>query len=266
MIIDFHTHAFPDLLAPRAMSSLQEKIKTVPNTNGTVSDFINQMDKWGVDRSVVCNIATNPRQTEKVNNFAIYVNENYSDRLTALGSINPGLTNIPEEFERLAKNNIPGIKIHPDYMEYDIDSPEFDMIFDCAAEHNMFIITHAGFDVCSPRKVWASPQKIANRLNRSPDTVLIAAHFGGNMMWDEVIRNLAGKDIYIDTSMCTLSRLPVEKAMEIISKHASDKILFGSDCPWCSPKDIKEYMETLPLSDGILEKIFHKNAEKLLNK
>ena len=54
MLIDFHTHAFPDALAPRAMSSLGERVDFTPTSDGTVSGLIKSMDEDGVDISVVC--------------------------------------------------------------------------------------------------------------------------------------------------------------------------------------------------------------------
>ena len=264
MLIDFHTHAFPDALAPRAIPSLQEKINVEPETDGTVGDLLAKMDEWGVSRAVICNIATNPRQNVKVNDFAISTLREHGDRLVPLGSINPGFPSISEEMVRLKQNGIRGIKIHPDYMEYEIDSPAFDEIFDVAAELGMFIVTHAGFDVCSPEKIWASPDRIVRRIARSPKTDLVCAHFGGNMLWDEVIEKLCGDRIYIDTSLCTVSKLPRDKAVKLLTKHSPDKILFGSDCPWCSSRETFEYVDSLQLSDDLKEKIYYKNAEKLI--
>jgi len=128
----------------------------------------------------------------------------------------------------------------------------------------MFIVTHAGFDVCSPKKIWASPDRIAQRVKSSPRTTLVCAHFGGNMLWDEVIEKLCGDKIYIDTSLCTVSKMPKETATRLLLAHSPDKILFGSDCPWCSSMETFEYIDSLPISDDLKEKIYYKNSEKLI--
>ena len=171
---------------------------------------------------------------------------------------------ISDEMKRLHDSGIRGIKIHPDYMEYEIDSPDFDEIFDTAADLDMFIVTHAGFDVCSPNKIWASPDAILKRCEKSPNTKLICAHFGGNMLWDEVSNKLCGKNIYIDTSLCTVSKLPRDDAKKILLRHNPDMILFGSDCPWCSPTEIFEYIDSLSIGDDLKEKIYYKNALNLI--
>ena len=37
MLIDFHTHVFPDALAPRAIASLAAQAGETPSTDGTVA-------------------------------------------------------------------------------------------------------------------------------------------------------------------------------------------------------------------------------------
>ncbi|MBQ4111618.1 MAG: hypothetical protein IJD38_02360, partial [Clostridia bacterium] len=87
-IIDFHTHVFPDALAPRAIAQLTVNAAAsgyTPLTDGTVAGLLDSMSKAGISRSVICNIATNPRQMKKVNDFAISLLED--PRLIPLGSV-----------------------------------------------------------------------------------------------------------------------------------------------------------------------------------
>jgi predicted TIM-barrel fold metal-dependent hydrolase len=264
-LIDFHTHAFPDKLAERALGTLAAKVRMTPETDGSIAGLLAHMNNSGVTRSVVCNIATNARQMTKVNDFAIETKNLYADRLTPLGSIHPEAENRSEEIERLHNAGIPGLKLHPDYMGFRIDDCIYDEIFDTSAEMGMFIMIHAGFDVYSPGKVWAPPDAVLNRLARSPKTTLICAHYGGNMMWSEVEEKLLGKNIYIDTSMGSAEGLSREQAVRMFGKHDSDRILFGSDCPWANQKTTFDYLDSLPLSADLKEKIFFKNASKLLS-
>lgn len=264
MLIDFHTHAFPDALAERALSSLAAAIELEPYTDGTVSSLIERMNEWGVDRAVICNIATNPKQTVNVNNFAIETKEKYGGRVIPLGSVHPAYTDPAAEIKRLHDAGIAGLKIHPDYMSVMIDDPSFDIIFGTAAEYDMFIVTHAGFDVYSPNKIWAPPQAISNRLEKSPGTKLICAHFGGYTLWDDVEKLLIGKDVYIDMSLCVLGKLDKSQAARMILNHDPDKLLFATDCPWTSVPETREYIESLEISEEIKENIYYKNALRLL--
>ncbi len=264
MLIDFHTHAFPDKLAERALGTLAAKVRMTPETNGSIAGLLAHMDNCGVDRSVVCNIATNAKQMTNVNNFAIETLKLHGDRLTPLGSIHPAADRQSEEIERLHNAGIAGLKLHPDYMGYRIDDRIYDEIFCTAAEYGMFIIIHAGFDVYSPAKVWAPPEAVAKRLALSPKTTLICAHFGGNMMWNEVEDKLLGKNLFIDTSMGPIEGLSREQAVRMFHKHDSSRILFGSDCPWGNQKTTFDFVNSLPISTELKEKIFFKNAYALL--
>lgn len=264
MLIDFHTHAFPDNLAPRAMAALSQPIHVPPFTDGTLDGLDALMRASGVDRSVICNIATNARQTENVNTFAIETMTKRGDRFTPLGSLHPDYPEPEREIARLRAAGIPGLKLHPDYMGFFIDDPAFDEIFSLAASYGMFIVIHAGFDVYSPDRIHATPERIRRRMERSPETVLVAAHYGGNAMYDEVESRLIGRDLYIDTSLGKLMRLDPAQAARMLMKHDGEQILFGSDCPWASPLETFRWIDALPLPTGRKENLYFKNAVRLL--
>ena len=59
--------------------------------------------------------------------------------------------------------------------------------------------------------------------------------------------------------------MPKSFAESIIEKHTPDKLLFGSDMPWHRPSWEKRLIESLDLSQNDKDKIYYKNALKLLN-
>ena len=264
MLIDFHTHAFPDHLAERAISKLAAIAKMEPYTDGTVASLRARMREYGVDRSVVCNIATNPKQQTNVNNFAIELNKDPD--FISLASIHPASDNIDGEIERVHAAGIKGIKLHPDYMGYMIDDPAFEPILAKCEELGIFVIIHAGYDVISPDLIHANPEKIIKVSDKFPELNFIAAHFGSNVLWDDVMKYIVGTRVYIDTSLACYFGLDPQLAKRIINEHDPDRILFGSDIPWGSPEETKEYLLSLELTDEMYERIFHLNAEKLLGK
>ena len=64
MVIDFHTHNFPDSIAARAMASMVEKLqrKFLPVADGTLRAQLEDAGRHGIDRCVMCPIATKPQQ------------------------------------------------------------------------------------------------------------------------------------------------------------------------------------------------------------
>ena len=86
---------------------------------------------------------------------------------------------------------------------------------------------------------------------------------GGFSKWDEAEKCLYGKNVYFDTSSTAIC-MPLDHLRELIYEHGVDKILFGSDYPVQTTRQAYEDMLKLGLPQEDLEKILHKNAEKLL--
>ena len=81
MVIDFHTHIFPDKIANRTIESLAKNSTSIPYTDGTDKGLIKNMENAGVDISVALPVLTKPTQFESVLNYAItiiYQNEKKS--------------------------------------------------------------------------------------------------------------------------------------------------------------------------------------------
>ena len=71
MLIDFHTHTFPDKIAAAALEQLGTRAGISPHTDGTYQGLKDAMARDGVDISVVLPVATNPAQVEKINRRAL---------------------------------------------------------------------------------------------------------------------------------------------------------------------------------------------------
>lgn len=263
MVIDFHTHAFPDAVAAKAIPKLAGIGKIEPFGDGTLSSLGARMSEWGIDGAVILNIATNPKQQTNVNNFAIETNKS-AKNLWALGSLNPYSENIKEEARRLREGGIRGVKIHPDYMGVVVDDEKFDAVYKSCIENDLFVITHSGWDFISPDFIHCTPERILNVLNKYPELKFVAAHLGACRMWDDVERLLVGKNLWLETSLAPLFSLDKVQMARMIKNHAPDKLLFGSDFPWYSIKDALDYVNSLELSDELKQKIFSENALALL--
>ena len=263
MIIDFHTHAFPDAVAAKAIPKLAGIGGIEPYGDGTLKSLLSRMDEWGIDGAVILNIATNPKQQANVNNFAIETNRMHG-RIRALGSLNPYSENIREEARRLRDAGIRGIKIHPDYMGVVVDDEKFDAVYKACVENDLFVITHSGWDFYSPDFMHCTPERILNILKKYPELKLVAAHFGACKAWDDVERLLIGKNLWIETSLAPLYELDKSQMARMIKNHDPNKLLFGSDFPWYPMKDAHAYIDSLDLSVELKNKIFSENALVLL--
>ena len=261
MIIDAHTHIFPDALAPRAMEVLVGNSGTTPFTDGTCAGLRKSMRNGGVDISVVAPIATKPSQTRGINKWAVELCK--SDDLISLGTLHPMQENWQSEIDKLVANGIRGIKLHPDYQEFFVDEPEYVPVFRALADAKLIVLFHAGVDIGLPPPVHCTPDRLARLLDAVPDLTTIAAHMGGYKCWDEVERYLVGRNLYFDTSY-SISGLGADRMAAIIKAHGPGRILFGTDSPWTDPASEIPAIRMLDLPHDDVEAILGGNAARLL--
>ena len=60
MVIDFHTHTYPDKMAAATLDKLSGVSHLRPFTDGTAAGLAASMAQAGVDRSIVLPVATSP--------------------------------------------------------------------------------------------------------------------------------------------------------------------------------------------------------------
>jgi predicted TIM-barrel fold metal-dependent hydrolase len=259
MIVDVHTHAFPDFLAPKAMEILSAPLgEWKPVRDGTLSSLLASMAEAGVHRAFVANIATRPEQGPSILGWS---REIASDRIVPLGSVHPLSPNWAQELEAIAEAGLPGIKFHAQFQDFIIDADEMLPLYDKAAKLGLFVLFHAGFDIAFPGDERSAPRRLAQVRRRVKDLVMVAAHVGGWQAWDEVIDHLAGTDVYLDTSY--IDQLAPEQLERILTRHSSDRILFASDSPWVSQKSCIKLVRSLPLHPSDVERILGQNALNL---
>ena len=262
MLIDFHTHAFPERIAARAVGSLaQGSGGMVPQTTGTLASLKEQMDKDGVEISVVLSIATNPKQQANVNNFAMEMNRD--DRIVAFGSVHPDAADALAELERIAAAGLKGVKLHPEYQGFYANEDRMKPLYRKISELGLITLFHAGQDIGFGPPYHCLPEHLLGAL-RWLDTPVVAAHWGGYCCGMEVLSKLCGENVYFDLSF-GYGCIPKPIAQAIVEKHGPEKLLFGSDMPWHRPAWEKRLLDSLDLSEADREKIFFRNAQKLLH-
>lgn len=263
MIIDFHTHVFPDDLAGKALSTLTANINHLftPVHDATVTGLLNNMDAWNIDISVVQPIITKPSQTQKTNEWARSI---CSERIISFGSIYPNTDNYKRDIDFVTDLGLKGLKFHPEYQDFIIDDPGMFKIYDYALSKGLMILFHAGADPGFPPPYKSSPRQFAKIVDAMKGGVIVASHFGGHAQWDDVETHLAGKNIYLDTSM-GFEFFSHEQFVRIVQKHGADKVLFATDSPWSNAKTEIEHLKALPILESEKNSILYDNAKRLLH-
>ena len=237
MIIDLHTHTFPDRIAEHALLSLSGKSHSVAFSDGTSAGLIKRDNEAGIDLAIILPVATNPDQVMKVNDKAEELNARYAEvrerirsqiseaaeeedalvhdsALLSFACIHPGMKDAASELRRIKELGFKGIKIHPVYQGMDIDADPFIRILEDAADLGLIVVTHSGWDIGYPGAEQCLPVKIRRAVKAADPEgktlKFIAAHMGGWRAWDEVPEQLADTGVYLDTAFSTDRFYPLD--------------------------------------------------------
>ena len=264
MVIDFHTHFFPDKIAESTVKALEEKGGTPSFANGTMAGLVDAIDRAGVSLAVNLPVLTKPAQFDGILRFAKTVNES-QERIISFAGAHPDMEDKKGKMRLIKENGIKGIKIHPDYQGTFFDDDNYYELLKCAKDEDLIVVTHAGVDIgFLGEPVKCTPDRVLKQLSRLGGyDKLVLAHLGGDGYFDEVLDKIAGKEVYFDTGF-VLKKFSKENFNKLLSRHGDDKILFATDSPWSDVDGDLKLMKSFNLKQETEDKILYKNALKLL--
>ena len=264
MLIDFHTHTFPDKIASAAIQELSERAGIPPHTDGTVHGLRDAMARDGVDISVVLPVATSPAQVEKINRRALEANAISKETgLISFGAMHPDYADYKTELKWLKDNGFKGIKLHPDYQLHNADDPATLNIIAEAESLGLYTTIHAGVDIGYPSPVHCAPTHARHLVDTLHPTHVILAHTGGWKQWDEVIELLTDPALYFDISF-SLGVITQEQFLAVINQHGSDHLLFATDSPWDTAAHTLAELKKLPLTREQMDDICYRTGSRIL--
>ena len=264
MVIDFHTHIFPDKIASATIEALSENASIPPHSDGTYDGLISKMEREGVDISVNLPVVTRPSQVDSIMRFSSEINSK-SKRVISFAGIHPDSEDTDAILENIKQNGFLGIKLHPDYQGVFFDDPRYIRIMKKAKELDLITVTHAGLDgAFVGQEIKCTPTRTLRVLDALGGyDKLVLAHMGANELFNETLSELAGENVYFDTAY-VLPTLGQEMFARILEKHGEDKILFATDSPWQDALEQIEIIKSYGLDNEMENKIFCENAKRLL--
>ena len=272
-IIDFHTHNFPDELAPRAVDVMVKKLRgcLFPVGDGTLATQLADLDKSGVSRAVVCPIATKPTQFQVILDRAKAMRdgefgEEAAKRLIQLCSVHPADRNYAAHLKEIADAGFKGIKVHPYYQDFRLDDPRVVPFFSAVRDAGLFAIAHCGLDLGFPESpMTCGPAQIAALMRAVPGLVFIAGHLGGcggnpPHATDEL---LEFPGCYIDSAVISVCDDDPE-SQRVMAEWPADRIVFGTDYFWRDTKKLADWVRRYRPDPADQRRIFSDNAKELL--
>lgn len=237
MRIDIHTHAFHPVIAEKAVAHLNEAYSLCCEGSGKLADLDREEEEAGIDLFTVLCAATTPAQVIPANNYAIAVHTS-DKRSIAFGTLHPGYADWEKELDRLQRNGIRGLKLHPDFQGFDLADPALLPIFE-ACEERFLILFHVGSLTDHRREAPTNPWKVMAIHERFPLLDIIAGHFGGYRMWEsalEVFEGHPSEHLWFDTSS-TSPFVDAALLHRLMAMYPEDHYFFGTDWPLYSPAE-----------------------------
>lgn len=270
MIIDVHSHDFPDSIAARAMSGMCRRTagKLWSTGDGTLANHLDCLDLAGVDCAVSCPIATRPDMFEGIFRRAVGIRdgafgERARRKIIPFASVHPLDPHVMEHLDRIAAAGLKGVKFHCFFQEFSLADRELWPVFGKIADLGLVVQCHCGDDVGWDFIGFCGPREIARLLGNVSGLKFIAAHLGGCGGYPphatDVLRELG---CYIDTSVLH-ARWHRDEEMRILRSWPRDRILFGTDFPWVHYPEAIRWIESVR-DPADHEALFGGNAKRLL--
>ncbi len=257
-IIDTHCHVFPDKIAVSAANNIGTYYSLPVNGDGTLLRMTDMSKDVNVFKYVISSAATKAINVEHANDF-IYQTVKSHDNLVGLGTTHADYDNNEKEFERIIQMDLRGIKLHTDFQGFDIDTPKMDTAYRLCEKYRLPVLFHVG----DPKSDFSKADKLYNIMQKFPDIIVIAAHMGGYKTQELAEKYFVGQNVYFDCSEWHNYMKP-DELCDMIRRHGTDKILFGSDYPlYSASATAKMLVEQTDLTDEELDKIFYANAARL---
>ena len=266
MIIDVHTHVFPDGLAARAVATMEASAK-LPGLraaeDGTLAALRRSMQRNNITCSVTVPVATQPEHVPGINRYVIET-LHHETGVIAFGALHPRYAAWEHEIARLVNAGIKGVKLHPEFQEFQLDAPEFVPFLRAIAAAGLVVLLHMGDDYFATCAARATPRQLARVLDTVDGLRVIAAHAGGFMRWQEVLDCLAKHPrVWLDVAFCA-GALPDEMRRRLFEAHGYERVLLGSDFPWVSQDATIAYVRSWRLPAALEAAVLGGNAAQLL--
>jgi predicted TIM-barrel fold metal-dependent hydrolase len=231
MIIDVHTHVWPDRIAHRALGAPSAGIQR--HGDGTVAGAAEAMRRGEVDRFVCLAVADTGPRLEAANAFVGGLDP---ARFIGFGTVHADRS--PEDnLKSLRENGLRGVKVHPLFQGYPLDDARLWEIL-AALEGEFICLFHVGPETPGGENRLATPQMIGEIARAFPRLTIIAAHLGGYHVHADAIEHVVGlPGVYLDTSWPpSIGSVSRDQVRSTIERHGPDRVIFGSDWPMADPQ------------------------------
>lgn len=281
MIVDVHNHtpthrdAVPD--GERLSFDSWRSDRSVVTTNSW-DDFDRQ--QADADVTIVFNIAVDdplratglPYPPERTNDATAEFAAAAPDRRIGFMSVNPHLPTVFEEVERCRDLNLVGVKLGPNYQNFDPLCDEARRLYVYCEREGLPILFHQGTSPIQEAPLRYTHPLVMDEIALAfPDLRVVMAHMGHPFVRETVAVIRKHPHVYADVSSVYLRPWLAWEALTFASEWGvPHKLLFGSDYPISTSgeamaalrqvNDIVEGTKLPRVPDDSIERIIHADA------
>ena len=192
LIIDVHTHIFPEKIAANAVKGISKFYNYPCYGDGTLEGLIRCGTEQGVSKFVSHSVATTPGQMRHINEFIMRADDAYPDRVIPFAAMHPDVPGIAERVDEIIAMGFKGVKLHPDMQQFQIDEPRSLRML-ALLEGKLPVLIHTG----DWRYDYSGPEHILRVREKLPNLTMICAHLGGWTEWEKAAALLPGHGLYV---------------------------------------------------------------------
>lgn len=277
MIIDFHTHIFPETVRQHREAYFRgepafELLYRSPRSKLVgAGEIVAEMDAQQVDRSVVFGFPWKSMKTTRMHNdYILDAVRRFPKRLIGLCCLDPGHPEAVTEARRCLKAGLSGLGelafYNAGFTPSIIEQLQPMMALCREADVPMLAHTNEPVGHYYPGKSPMTLNEIYRFVQAFPENKIVLAHWGGGLFFFHLLKNevkSALKNVYVDTAASPFLYDPsiYRFAAEIFTP---DKILFGSDYPLLPPVRYMDELHRSGLSPAQIRTVSGENAKRLL--
>ena len=277
MIIDFHTHVFPEeIREDREKYFLHEPafklLYSSPKSKlAGVKEIVDSMNIEGVDKSVVLGFPWRSSDLSKRHNdYILEAIDRFPERLAGFCCIDPFNKEAVPEVVRCLESGLSGIGEIAFYQSGidEASQKKLKPLMEICEDKNLPVLIHTNEPVGHfyPGKTPNTLDQIYGFVRKFSNNKIVLAHWGGGMFFFNLLKKEVGKylkNVYFDTAASPLLYYPqiYQIAVRIVGQN---KILFGSDFPLLKPSQYFNEFEEAGLSKDEIESICANNAASLI--
>ena len=275
MIVDVHSHCVQPEHISEAAHSKMERAGYPPMQPLTFEHYAEEMAP--VDKAIVFGVRGIATGARSPNDFTAEWVKNDPDRLIGFMAIDPTEDDYLEEIDRCVSDlGLRGIKMHPVIGRYDPSDPTIFPMYERASRMGLPVISHFGTHP-DPRATlkYSLPLLVDEVAQAFPDLKFVMAHMAHPWQRDAAVILRKHPNVYADVSGVWLRPWQGWEALiGMIEWGVTDKLLFGTDFPFWTPREAMDKMRRLNdqvegtnlprIPDEVIEGIINRNSLELL--